>query len=192
MSKGCSRLAKTLSQLWPPVAPIRMCLRDSTLRSEVTLLTTCPGHLRSATSSNGGSGDDDPTDGKINTVDTLYPLAHAYWGLIDNVSGQNLVDYGIKATVNPLEKVTLAGVFHWFDRATSNDAVYNITGTPFAAANGNTEIGNEFDLVATITPVETLSVQAGYLWFWYGNAISGSPQARPDASQFYVQTTLTF
>ena len=70
--------------------------------------------------------------------------------------------------------------------------MYNSTGAPFAAANGNTEIGNEFDLVAIITPSETLSVQAGCLWFWYGSAISGSPQARPDASQFCVQTTLSF
>ena len=123
---------------------------------------------------------------------TLYPLAHAYWGLIDNFSGQNLVDYGIKATIKPHKKLTLLGAFHWFDRATANDAVYNIVGAPFAANNGGTDIGNEVDFVATYKASETLSVQAGYFWFWYGSAIGNSPQARPDASQFYVQTTLTF
>jgi hypothetical protein len=139
-----------------------------------------------------GSGDNDPADGTNNTVHTLYPLGHAYWGLIDNFSGQNLVDYGIKATVKPHEKLTLLGAFHWFDRATANDAVYNIVGAPFAANNGGTDIGNEVDFVATYKASETLSVQAGYFWFWYGSAIGNSPQARPDASQFYVQTTLTF
>jgi hypothetical protein len=119
-------------------------------------------------------------------VHILYPLGHAYWGLIDNFSGQNLVDYGIKATVKPHKKLTLLGAFHWFDRATANDAVYNIVGAPFAAANA------EVDFVATYKASEIVSVQAGYFWFWYGSAIGNSPQARPDASQFYLQTTLTF
>ena len=122
----------------------------------------------------------------------LYPLAHAYWGLIDNLSGQNLIDYGIKATISPLKKLTLSGTFHWFNRATANDAVYNVAGVPFTTASGSTHTGNEFDLLTTVTLSDTVSVHAGYFWFWYGNAISGSPQARPDASQFYVQTTLTF
>lgn len=139
-----------------------------------------------------GSGDDNPNDGEINTIYTLYPLGHAYWGLIDNFSGQNLIDYGLQATVKPHEKLTLLAAYHWFDRATGNDAVYNIVGAPFATANGGTDIGNELDLVATWNATEAVSVQAGYFWFWYGSAISSSPQARPDASQFYLQTTLTF
>ncbi|MEO2035847.1 MAG: alginate export family protein [Planctomycetaceae bacterium] len=139
-----------------------------------------------------GSGDDNPADGQNNTIYTLYPLGHAYWGLIDNFSGQNLVDYGMKATVKPHEKLTLLAALHWFDRATANDAVYNIVGAPFAAGTAGTDVGNEVDLVATVKASETLSVQAGYFWFWYGTAIGNSAQARPDASQFYIQTSLTF
>lgn len=169
-----------------------MCLQDFLLRPGVTLSARWRGHLRSGEFSTGGSGDDDPANGEINTVYTLYPLAHAYWGLIDNFSGQNLVDYAVKTTVKPVNKVTLAGVFQWFGRATSGDAVYPIGGAPFAATNGDIDIGNELDSVPTIRACETLSVQADYQWFWYGSAISGSPHARPDASQFYVQTTLTY
>ncbi len=139
-----------------------------------------------------GSGDSNPNDGTINTVYTLYPLGHAYWGLIDNFSGQNLLDYGIKGTIQPHKKLTLLGAFHWFDRATDNDAVYNIAGAPFANANAGSHIGNELDIVATYKHSETTSMQLGYFWFWYGGAINGGGAARPDASQFYAMTTLTF
>jgi hypothetical protein len=46
-----------------------------------------------------GSGDDDPTDGDNNTVSTLYPLGHAYWGIIDNLNGQNLLDYSLQGSL---------------------------------------------------------------------------------------------
>lgn len=139
-----------------------------------------------------GSGDDNRTDGTNNTFYSLYPLGHAYWGLIDNFSGQNLIDYGMQAKVKPHEKLTMLTAFHWFDRAKSRDAVYNIVGAPLATTNGGKEIGTELDLVATYTASETLSIQAGYFWFWYGAAISGGASARPDASQFYLQTTWAF
>lgn len=138
-----------------------------------------------------GSGDNDPNDDKINTVYTLYPLGHAYWGLIDNFSGQNLLDYGISASVKPAKMVALASTFHWFDRAITNDAVYNIVGAPLAAGAPGKSIGNELDLVATFTLTEQMNVQLGYFWFWYGDAIdNGTP--RPDAAQFYAQTVIGF
>ncbi len=139
-----------------------------------------------------GSGDSNPNDGTNNTIYTLYPLGHAYWGLIDNFSGQNLLDYGLKGTVKPCEKLTLLGAFHWFERPTENDAVYNIAGAPFATTNGGSHIGNELDLLATWKQSETLSMQVGYFWFWYGGAINNGAAARPNASQLYATTTLTY
>ena len=139
-----------------------------------------------------GSGDDNPADGVNNTFYSMYPLGHAYWGLIDNFSGQNLIDYGIKGSVKPTKKVTLTGVCHWFDRAQENDAVYNIAGAPLAAGVPGKRIGNEFDIVANYNATEAISLQAGYFWFWYGDAISNGGAARPDASQFYLMTTVEF
>ncbi|MBD3675119.1 MAG: alginate export family protein [Planctomycetaceae bacterium] len=138
-----------------------------------------------------GSGDDDPTDGEINTVYTLYPLGHAYWGLIDNFSGQNLLDSALQASIKPHNKVSCSGTFHWFHRATENDSVYNIVGAGFATGTPGRHIGNELDLVTTFTINSSMNVQLGYFWFWYGDAIeNGAP--RPDASQFYCQTVLDF
>jgi hypothetical protein len=138
-----------------------------------------------------GSGDDNPADGKITTFHSLYPLGHAYWGLIDNFSGQNLLDFGIQSSVKPHKKVSLTSVFHWFHRANDNDAVYNIVGAPLAAGTPGGHIGNELDLVADFAATDNVSLQLGYFWFWYGDAITiGAP--RPDASQFYAQTVIGF
>ncbi|MEZ6053870.1 MAG: alginate export family protein [Planctomycetaceae bacterium] len=141
-----------------------------------------------------GSGDDDPTDGEINTVNTLYPLGHAYWGLIDNFNGANLIDYSIQASVQPAKKLNLAAHYHWFDKASQNDYIYNIAG----ASLGNTAtpqktLGNELDLLATYQVNANLQLQAGYFWFWYGDAVDNQAAlARDDAHQFYFMTTWGF
>ena len=137
-----------------------------------------------------GSGDDDPTDGDNNTVFTLFPLGHAYWGLIDNFSGQNLVDLGLSVTAKPGKKLTLLAAWHHFTLAEQNDALYNIAGAPFALAGD--KIGTEIDFVATLAVTKSLNVQAGYFKFFYGSGVNNSAFARDDASQFYLQTTLNF
>lgn len=141
-----------------------------------------------------GSGDSDPDDGDINTVNTLYPLGHAYWGLIDNFNGANLLDYSVQFAVQPAKKLSLAAQLHWFNKASSNDYIYNIAGAPL----GNTttperHIGNELDLVATYQASQNLQFQAGYFWFWYGDAVNDQPALqRDDAQQFYFMTTWGF
>ncbi|MCH5376145.1 MAG: alginate export family protein [Planctomycetes bacterium] len=138
-----------------------------------------------------GSGDSNPNDNRITTVYTLYPLGHAYWGLIDNLDGQNLLDYSVSASVKPAKTVTLTSAWHWFDRANTNDAVYNVVGGAFAQGAAGKNIGNELDLVATYKITPQMNLQVGYFWFWYGAAINnGAP--RPDASQFYAQTIIGF
>jgi hypothetical protein len=142
-----------------------------------------------------GSGDGDPADGQINTVTTLHPLGHAYWGLIDNFNGSNLIDTGVQFSVAPVEKLSLLAAFHFFHQAQAGDHVYNIAGAALGdpAATGNRHLGNELDLVATYQFNPQLQIQAGYFWFWYGGAVTHDRAvARRDAQQFYLQTTLGF
>ncbi len=138
-----------------------------------------------------GSGDTGAADGDINTVFTLYPLGHAYWGLIDNFNGANLLDYSVQASVKPAKRLTLAMQWHWFDKATANDFIYNIAGAPLGTNTvQNRNIGNELDLLATYQVNKNLQVQAGYFWFWYGPAVDEDPTLqRDDANQFYIMTT---
>ncbi len=141
-----------------------------------------------------GSGDDDPTDNDINSVNTLYPLGHAYWGLIDNFNGANLLDYSVQFSVKPAKKVTLGADLHWFDKANQNDFIYNIAGAPLGnTTTDSRRIGNELDLLATYQVNQNLQFQAGYFWFWYGDAVDDQAALqRDDAHQFYFMTTWGF
>jgi len=133
------------------------------------------------------SGDNDPNSGDINTFHSLYPLGHAYWGQTDNLGGQNLLDYGLQLTIKPHEKLAVATQWHHFDLAQATDAVYNVVGAPIPGT-GASNIGQEVDIVATVPVTKTFNVQAGYFWFFYGDAVA----PRPDASQFYLQTAWSF
>ena len=139
-----------------------------------------------------GSGDSNPGDGEINTFYTMFPLAHAHWGIIDNFSGQNLLAFGISTSVKPTDKLQLVAAWHAFRSAKTADNLYNIVGAPFAMAPGERDLGTELDLVGTYTLSKNFNVQLGYSWFFYGDAVNNSAFARSDASQLYVQTTLTF
>ncbi|WP_417851388.1 alginate export family protein [Thalassoglobus sp.] len=138
-----------------------------------------------------GSGDDDPTDGTSNTVSTLFPLGHAYWGLIDNFSGQNLLDYSAQVSVQPTKKLTFLTAWHWFDKAQAEDAIWNVAGAPFGGniPTASRHLGNELDLVATYAASKNVTLQAGYFWFFYGDAVTKNPNPdvanRGDADQFY-------
>ena len=138
-----------------------------------------------------GSGDSDPTTGDVNTFYSLYPLGHAYWGQIDNFAGQNLLDYGVQASVKPHEKLSIVSQWHYFDLAQSSDRIYNIAGAALTGS-GDRNVGNELDLVGTYTHSKSFNLQLGYLMFFYGDAVNNGGLARSDAEQFYLQGTYSF
>ena len=143
------------------------------------------------------SGDDNPGDGENNNFNTLFPLGHAYWGIIDNLNGSNLLDYSLQASVKPMDKLTVLAALHWFEKDESATPIFNVAGAPFpggATSTSSNDIGTELDLIATYAVSKQLTVQAGYSWFWYGDAVStaAAPLPRDDAEQFYIMTTLGF
>ncbi|MCA9040950.1 MAG: alginate export family protein [Planctomycetaceae bacterium] len=138
------------------------------------------------------SGDDDPNDNEINTFTPLYPLGHAYWGIIDNLNGSNLVDYSIQASVKPTKKLTLGSDFHWFQKDESADFIYNVAGAPLGPNNTDSSIGNEWDIVGTYQINANLQWQCGFSTFWYGDAVTQTALSRPDAQQLYTLVNWTF
>lgn len=139
-----------------------------------------------------GSGNQNPAGGTNNTFNTLFPLGHAYWGIIDNLTGQNLYDYSLQMNLKPAKKLDFVGAFHWFEKATSNDFLYNVAGAPVGTTGGSRDIGQELDMIATYTFNPNFNIQAGYSWFWYGSFVGTNIPPRNTATQFYVQTTLRF
>ena len=85
---------------------------------------------------------------------------------------------------------------HWFDKAEASDTIYNIAGAALpAGAPGSTskDLGTELDIVATYQATTNLQLQAGYSWFWYGDAVTQDPALnRQDADFFYFMSTLKF
>ena len=144
-----------------------------------------------------GSGDSKKGDGKNSTYDVLVPLNHAYWGIMDNLSGQNLNDYALQATMKPHAKLTGLAAFHWFNQVSAGDNVYNVAGAPVGGLNTGKNLGQELDLITTYAHTANFDVQVGYSWFWYGSHFSGANaliNGKPlqDATQLYIQTSLRF
>ena len=139
-----------------------------------------------------GSGNHDPNGSTNNTFNTLYPLGHAYWGIIDNLSGQNLFDWSLQLNAKPAKKVSLVSAFHWFEKATSNDYLYNVAGAPVGTLGGSRDIGQELDLIAIYKFNPNFNIKAGYSWFWYGDFVGTNIPPRNTATQFYVQTTVRY
>lgn len=134
-------------------------------------------------------------DGTNNTFNVLAPLGHAYWGIIDNLAGQNLNDIGLQATVKPHAKLTGLAAMHWFNLVSDADTVYNVAGAPVGVAGTGKDIGQELDLIATYAHNPNFDVQVGYSWFWYGSHFSGpvnGPLGADDATQLYIQTSLRY
>ena len=138
-----------------------------------------------------GSGDRNPNDGQDNTFCVLFPLGHAYWGFIDNLSGQNLNDYSLQFSVKPTEKLTFLTAMHWFELANDHDVVYNVAGAPLGAPQTGVEIGEELDLWLTYAFNPNLSVNVGYFWFWNGTFIQNN-LPRPTQTELAIQTTLRY
>lgn len=137
------------------------------------------------------SGSNNPTSGTTNTFAQQYGLVHAYLGQIDNIARQNISDINGKLTVKPVKQLTVQTQYHWFDLANVHDTLYTITGQPFGKPNRGRHVGEELDLVATYNFSPNLSVQLGYLWFWYGSVVENN-SPRGNAEQLYLQTTFSY
>ncbi len=91
---------------------------------------------------------DNKAGGDVNTFSQLFPLGHAYFGFIDIVGRQNIVDYSSSIAINPFKKAGLRLGVHYFRRADEADGLYNAGGGVVRAgdASASKDIGTEIDL----------------------------------------------
>ena len=136
-------------------------------------------------------GDKAVGDNSNNTFSVLFPLGHAYWGISDNLSGQNLYDFSLQGDVKPTDKTTLTCAYHWFEMVDGDDRAYNVAGVPVGAPGNGTDLGDALDLYASYAFNPNFDVQVGYFWFWYGRFIDRTTP-RDDATQFYLQTSVRY
>lgn len=139
------------------------------------------------------SGDDRFGDDEVGTFNQLYPLGHAYFGYMDFVGRQNVVDLHPGFRVVPTARLAVRSQLHWFRRAEAADGLYNGGGglVRGGGATSAREIGQELDVVATykLNPLTTL--EAGYSHFFAGDFLAESGPAE-DMDWIYLQAMFTF
>lgn len=136
---------------------------------------------------------DDGAGGDVGTFDQLYPLGHAYFGWIDTIGRQNIVDGSLGASWKAHEDVSLAVVHHAFWLDSRDDALYNAGGGVVRAPGsfGSSFVGNELDANATWKPDRHNTVQLGAARFFAGSAIEDSGPSE-DINFVYLSLSTSF
>jgi hypothetical protein len=143
---------------------------------------------------NFASGDKNATDGKRGTFDQLYPTGHDKYGLADQIGWRNMKDVRLGVETRPRKAVTASVVYNDWHLASASDGMYNAAGTLlFRSATGTagTHIGQEIDVIATVTLAKPLIAGAGFGHIFPGeflkNTTPGAPYNFP-----YVMFTYKF
>jgi hypothetical protein len=155
------------------------------------------------------TGNDNPDGrGTFGTFNQLFPLGHAYFGYIDVIGRQNIIDLhpGVELTLiqnaRLAKKVTLRTDYHLFWRENENDAVYNVlagsASTPpqagvLRAASGSGEmfVGSELDVLLNWQIDRHLLLYGGYSHFFAGDFIQDTGASR-DIDFAYFAVVYTF
>jgi hypothetical protein len=125
------------------------------------------------------SGDDDPTDGKVQTFNQLFPTGHPYFGYIDVIGRQNIIDGhgGFSLALAPVAKLRLEQHFFW--RQDTHDGLYTATGAELIppGSSSTNYIGSEFDVLFDWQIDRHWSTYVGYSHFFAGDFVEESGAA---------------
>jgi hypothetical protein len=136
---------------------------------------------------------DDKAGGDVHTFNQLFPLGHAYFGYIDTVGRQNIIDVNPGFSVQPFTKLVASLEGHLFWRADTRDALYNAGGNVVRAgsAGSSSEIGSEIDLLFKYQFDRHLLGLLGYNHFFAGDFIRESGPSK-DINFAYLTLQYTF
>ncbi|HZL99960.1 MAG TPA: alginate export family protein, partial [Planctomycetota bacterium] len=145
------------------------------------------------------SGDDSAGDGDYETFNQLYPLGHAYFGYIDLIGRQNIVQVMPSMTLKTTSTTTFRASWSDFELASESDFLYNSAGGIAAGQSAATldtgdEVGQEVDLTVAWKPASLAPHSEflfGYSWFDPGSFVNGWGDGE-DANLLYAQYTFTF
>ncbi|MEP6715694.1 MAG: alginate export family protein [Terriglobia bacterium] len=114
---------------------------------------------------NHASGDRNAKDGTRGTFDQLYPSGHDKYGLSDQIGWRNMNDLRAGLETRPLKKLGVNFEYNDWYLASRFDAMYNSSGTAlFRSSTGaaGSHIGQELDVIASLTIFKPLTAQAGF------------------------------
>lgn len=119
---------------------------------------------------NFASGDRHPNDGRINTLDQLYPTNHSPYGFVDVIGRRNTKNVKAGYWIQPKKWLLLKAEGHQFWLASKYDGVYAAGGglivAPVLTGAKSINVGGEIDGSAAITLSRhyTVGVQGGHLF----------------------------
>lgn len=123
-----------------------------------------------------------------------FPLSHKYLGFMDFFGRRNIGDLNFQFSVQPHERLKTMLWYHDFQRLESTDTLYNVAMTPFGAAGGSNDIGQEIDLITSIKLAPRANLILGYSRFFSGaffETNAGLPFSR-DSSFYYTQFQVNY
>jgi hypothetical protein len=145
---------------------------------------------------NVASGDSDPGDDTHRTFANLLPTNHLYYGFADQLAFQNLVNPFVQLRLAPHPKLGINFLVHGFWLATRDDARYAGTGAfdrrslGFSAqrSGGQSDVGIEYDAVATVQLHRTTTLELGFSWLDGGDVFD----TQPDGDATFAYASLEF
>jgi len=143
---------------------------------------------------NFASGDGDPTDGRRETFDQLFPTAHDKYGLSDQVGWRNIHHLSTGIELTPRPRLQLGTSYHSWWLASRQDALYSAGSAVVARVPGGAlsrHVGQEIDVQAAYRLSSELQVAAGYAHVFTGPFLR---EATPGAaySGSYLMLTYVF
>ncbi len=136
---------------------------------------------------------DDAAGGDVGTFSHLFPLGHAYFGYMDFVGRQNIIDISPGVTFKPMDNLTASATGHLFWRAETADALYHAGGgvVRAGALSSAEEIGSEVDFILKYTVNRNMTSVLGYSHFFAGDFIEESGSS-DDMDWIFFQLQYTF
>ena len=124
---------------------------------------------RLAVEYNHGSGDSNPSDGKHETFDVLYPTGHDKYGLADQVGWKNMHHIGNVFEFLPIRKLRTQVKYHNWWVASTKDGIYAPNGALRVkppAGPAPSHIGQELDfqVIYPITPKVVAWAGVGHIF----------------------------
>jgi len=139
------------------------------------------------------SGDPHPGEGgEHETFDQLFPFGHLYFGWLDLVGRQNIIDPNVQLSVNPTNWMFIGVQGHFFFLASAKDALYNYAGSVLfvdPAGTDGTHVGDELDIYSIINVTTCQTLLIGYSHLFEGGYLEAA-KVSPAPNMFYVQYSL--
>lgn len=143
------------------------------------------------------SGDEDPTDGDLETFDPLYGFGHFYQGFADVFSFKNGRDFVVYLKAAPAPYLSLHVDIHSFRLDEDVDSWYNFVGAPIrtdpTGAAGD-DIGHEVDVHFRLAVGKHVKFWGGVSRFFAGDFVEDTKGVGTDSDMTwaFLQAVIDF